>query len=50
MYIKLRHFFLKILILRALYSPRPGDFKTVIIFFLRCIFLKYSDLKVWDPL
>ena len=43
-------FFFKILIRRAFYSPRPGDIKTVCFFFLRLIFLEYSDFKVWDPL
>ena len=28
-------------------SPGPGDFKTVLIFFLSCIFLELSDFKVW---
>ena len=39
-YNRVRHFFLKNLIRRAFYSPRPGDFKTVFIFFLRLIFLE----------
>ena len=32
MYIRVRHFF-NIPIQRAFYSPRPGNFKTVFIFF-----------------